>query len=88
MAKKKQSNPGPELVPREPIEPEGFKDAPIGPVKLSPERRAQLEALGPAIEMSKKEISVMKKAGMDVAEVETKILQAEHMRTVLLEGFK
>lgn len=87
MAKKK--NPDPALVglPDAPVKPAGFDDGPPAPFRLPPETKARLEAMGPSIERAKKEIALMKKMKMDVAEAEAELLLAESRRKIMLDNF-
>ena len=87
MAKKK--NPDPALAGL-PERPELPLDLPAGindPLKLSPEVKATLEALGPSIERAEKEIALMETMKMDVAEAKAELALAKLRRQIMLEHF-
>lgn len=87
MAKKK--NPDPALVglPEKPVAPEGIDEVLLKPLRLTPEMKSRLEALGPAIEQSRKEIALMKKMKMDVVEAESVLEDSILKRKIMLENF-
>jgi len=87
MAKKKNPDPALEGLPERPELP---ADLPAGindPLRLPPEVKARLEAIGPAIDRAEKEIALMKKMKMDIGEAENELKLAKLRRQIMLDNF-
>lgn len=87
MAKKKNPDPALEGLPPQPKLPGELPAELNDPLRLPPEAAARLEAMGPAIDRAEKEIALMEKMKMDVAEAKAELALAKLRRQIMLDYF-